>query len=36
MILYFAEKDGKLVVRPDHEKALESLLRHAEDLKPKN
>ncbi|HVE41143.1 MAG TPA: hypothetical protein VNM14_14710 [Planctomycetota bacterium] len=34
--LYFAEKDGKLVVRPDHEKALESLLRRAEDLKPKN
>jgi hypothetical protein len=34
--LYFAEKDGKLVVRPDHEKTLESLLRRAEELKPKN
>jgi hypothetical protein len=34
--LYFADQGGKLVVRPDHEKALESLLRRTEELKPKN
>ena len=34
--LYFVEKDGKLVVRPEREKAIESLLARAEELKPKN
>jgi hypothetical protein len=34
--LYFDEKDGKLVVRTDHETSLETLLRRAEELKPKN
>jgi hypothetical protein len=34
--LYFVEKEGKLVVRPDRQKAIESLLGRAEELKPKN
>lgn len=34
--LYFAEKDGKLVVRADREKTIEALLARAEELKPKN
>jgi len=34
--LYFVEKDGKLVVRPERQKSIESLLARAEELKPKN
>lgn len=34
--LYLMEKEGKLVVRPEREKAIESLLARVEELKPKN
>ena len=34
--LYFVEKEGKLAVRPDRQKAIESLLSRAEELRPKN
>jgi hypothetical protein len=34
--LHFVEKEGKLVVRADREKSIESLLARAEELRPKN
>lgn len=34
--LHFIEKEGKLSVRPEREKSIESLLARAEELRPKN
>lgn len=34
--LNFVDKEGKLVVRPERQKSVESLLARAEELKPKN